>query len=109
MFCSNCGSKVNDEAVVCIHCGCAIKPQKLNSNNTTTVNTLKFVAKIFMIISAVARGIWIIPLAWCIPMICYYSDKLNKGEPISVGFKICTLLFVSSVAGILLLCDNENQ
>ncbi len=24
MFCSKCGKEVNDEAVVCIHCGCAI-------------------------------------------------------------------------------------
>lgn len=24
MFCQKCGKEVNDEAVVCIHCGCAI-------------------------------------------------------------------------------------
>ena len=22
MFCSKCGKEINDEAVVCIHCGC---------------------------------------------------------------------------------------
>ena len=25
MFCKKCGKEVNDDAVVCIHCGCAIK------------------------------------------------------------------------------------
>lgn len=25
MFCSKCGKEVHDEAVVCVHCGCAIK------------------------------------------------------------------------------------
>ena len=25
MFCSNCGKVVNDKAVICVHCGCAIK------------------------------------------------------------------------------------
>lgn len=24
MFCSNCGKEINDKAVVCIHCGCAV-------------------------------------------------------------------------------------
>ena len=24
MFCSNCGAEVNDKAVVCVKCGCAI-------------------------------------------------------------------------------------
>lgn len=24
MFCSKCGKEINDEAVVCIHCGCAV-------------------------------------------------------------------------------------
>ena len=29
MFCKNCGKEINDNAAVCIHCGCAIeeKPQ----------------------------------------------------------------------------------
>ncbi len=28
-YCPHCGKEVNDEAVVCIHCGCSIK-QDLN-------------------------------------------------------------------------------
>lgn len=24
MFCKKCGKEINDEAVVCIHCGCAV-------------------------------------------------------------------------------------
>lgn len=34
MFCSKCGKEINDEAVVCVHCGCAIK------NNSTQNITL---------------------------------------------------------------------
>ena len=33
MFCSKCGKEVNDEAVVCVHCGCA-----LGSRNGSIVN-----------------------------------------------------------------------
>ena len=25
MFCSKCGKEIHDEAVVCVHCGCAIE------------------------------------------------------------------------------------
>ena len=28
MFCSKCGKEVNDEAIVCVHCGCAIENKK---------------------------------------------------------------------------------
>ena len=30
MFCSKCGKEINNDAVVCVHCGCAVK------NNTVT-------------------------------------------------------------------------
>ena len=33
MFCSKCGKEVNDEAVVCVHCGCAIENKKAPATN----------------------------------------------------------------------------
>ena len=71
---------------------------------------LATVAKIFMIIGTVASALslFLIPLAWCIPMTMAYWKKLKTGEPISVGFKICTLLFVNTIAGILMLCDKDH-
>ena len=109
MFCVHCGNEVSDEAVICIHCGCALKPQKLNSgSNQSSVSTLKTVANVFMIISTILMGFYLIPLIWCIPMLCCYSSKIRNGEPISIGFKICILIFVSLIGGILLLCDKED-
>jgi hypothetical protein len=32
MFCSNCGKEINDNAVVCIGCGCAVKPKNAEIN-----------------------------------------------------------------------------
>ncbi len=26
MFCAKCGKEINDEAVVCVNCGCTVKP-----------------------------------------------------------------------------------
>lgn len=50
---------------------------------------------------------YLIPLYWCIPMTIIYFKKVKNNEPISVGFKICSLLFVSLIGGVLMLCDNE--
>ncbi len=33
MFCYNCGKEVNDKAVVCVHCGCAIKQDKVTEKS----------------------------------------------------------------------------
>jgi len=35
-----------------------------------------------------------------------YFRKINEREPVRKSFRICTLIFVNIVAGILLLCDN---
>lgn len=59
----------------------------------------------FMIVSTVIMGFAIIPLAWCIPMTVIAKRKIDNGEEIGVGFKVCTLIFVNLVSGILFLCD----
>lgn len=72
------------------------------------VSSLKQTAKVFMIIGAILEGICIFPLIWTIPMTRSYCRKIENGEPIDTGFKVCTLLFVSTIAGILMLADGEN-
>ncbi len=50
-------------------------------------------------------------LVWCLPMTVKYFLNIKNGERTGVCFKIFSLLFVSMIAGILMLCDeaNENQ
>jgi hypothetical protein len=71
----------------------------------TTV--LGSIATVFMIIGTILMAICTfgIGLVWCLPMIFSYSKKLQTGAPVSTGFKVCTLLFVNTIAGILMLCD----
>lgn len=38
-YCSNCGSEVDENAVVCVKCGCAIQKEENNYNNNPIVNT----------------------------------------------------------------------
>lgn len=106
-YCSKCGNELLDDAVICPKCGCAVEgmgnPEAVNNRSG-----LQTAAKIFMIIGCISMGWCLIPLAWCIPMTVSYFGKVERGERASTGFKICTLLFVSLIAGILMLCDDAN-
>ena len=117
-YCVKCGNEMVDEAVICVKCGCAAgdlptapqqAPQQAPQPVEKKPSSLATAAKILMIISTVASalGTCCISLAWCLPMTISYSNKIKAGQPVSTGFKVCTLLFVSMISGILMLCDEE--
>ncbi len=90
----------------------APQQQTYNQNQFQAVDdnsTLATVVKIFMIIGCVAQGWMIIPLAWCLPMTISVFKSLKTGRPIGMGMKICTLLFVSLVSGVCLLCMKDDR
>lgn len=54
MFCQKCGKEINDEAVICIHCGCAVnsKPNTYKIANeddkkSVGLNVLSFFIPLF--------------------------------------------------------------
>lgn len=117
-FCPNCGNQMDDTAMFCSNCGFQQNAQPYQNVNPVynnypvqeayaTESALKTVAKVFMILSTVILGLSIIPLAWCIPMTVYYFNRTKYRQPVGVGFKICTLIFVNIISGVLMLCDNE--
>lgn len=112
MFCKNCGIAVTYDEVYCHNCGAALKPtyeeRAANAKNEDR-STLGTIALVFAIISCVIMGFALFPLAWAVPMTVSMSRKLKNGQPISVGFKVCTLLFLNSVSGILLLTINDKE
>ena len=56
--------------------------------------------------SAICIIICVVQLTICVCMMITYFNKISSSRAkMSVGFKICTLLFVSFVGGILMLCD----
>ena len=76
---------------------------------TDTDRNLRLVALIFCILSLVGSCWLIIPLAWMIPM-SVISWGIYKGTKANtVAFGVCTLIFCSLVAGILLLCSNKDR
>ncbi len=110
-YCSHCGKEIVDDAVVCPHCGCAVAapppPQAEPANRGEIADTLRLVAKIFMIIGCVAFGVFLIALAWTVPMTVHYWRCVKERRPVGLAFKICSLLFVNTIAGILMLVADE--
>ena len=112
-YCSKCGAELFDDAVICVKCGCAVESgiqPKAPISAPVQGSGISTAAKVFMIIGTVLMAIWTfcIGLAWCLPITICYCNKLKRGEHISTGFKVCALLFVSLIGGILMLCDNEH-
>lgn len=81
-----------------------LEPKPVNNNNTN--KTLLLVAFIFMLLATIGLGILLIPLAWCIPMTIHCYKCYQGEEKASIGFAICTLIFVSLVGGILLIVES---
>ena len=106
-YCTHCGAEMMDEAVICVKCGCEVASAKKEKEDKTTMHTI---IKVFLIISCVVNAIsgLLIPLAWCLPMTLSILRSFKEGRPVGMGMKICTLLFISIIPGILLLCLNDD-
>ena len=61
--------------------------------------------KVFLIIGTIFQAFYTLGIAlfWCIPMTVHYFR--NAGW-VNTGYKVCTLLFVNTIAGILMFCDD---
>lgn len=71
--------------------------------------TLFKVAFAFQILSTVCCAIFVIPLAWMIPM-SVIGYKMSKGEKANtVAWGVCNLIFLSVVSGILYLIADKDQ
>ena len=107
-YCSKCGKEVHQEAVICPNCGCSVEANvKKNANGGN--DGLAVAAKIFLILGCIAQGWLLVPLAWCLPITVSICNKMKSGEDVGVGLKVCALLFVNLIGGILLLCRTDKE
>ena len=118
MYCVHCGKELSDEAIVCPNCGCATDSDVIirNHGGHTAANQVDTryhgghtAAKVFMVIGCILTSLSgaLIPLCWTLPMTIIYFNRTNAGLKVGTGFKVCTLLFVSLIAGILMLCEDD--
>lgn len=106
-FCSKCGKEIADEAVICTGCGCAVEQTAKKDNGGN--DGLAVAAKIFLILGCITSGWLLVPLAWCLPITISICNKMKNNEPVGTGLKVCALLFVNLIAGILLLCRSDDK
>ena len=107
--CVQCGDEIHEEAVICVKCGRRVeteKPAVIQKQEDDTMNT---VIKVFLILGCISQAWLLIPLAWCIPITVSICNAMRDKRPISTGVKICALIFVNLVAGICLLCVNDDN
>ena len=116
-YCTNCGSPLSEGMNFCGNCGVPVGAGTAEAELVYVPpyydapprrdDGLVTVAKVFLILGCIGFGVFLIPLAWCIPITVSIFRKLNSGEEIGAGLKVCALLFVNLIAGILLLCLPE--
>lgn len=70
--------------------------------------TFAVASKIFLILGCILQGWLLIPLAWCLPITISICGKMKRDESTGSGLKVCALLFVNLIGGILLLCRSDN-
>lgn len=90
MYCKHCGKEVNDNAVVCIHCGCALDsyvPPKTSENDESKTGMGILMALLLGVIGLVVG-------------ICLYPENSFARKTFIKGWGIT--LAISIGAGILL-------
>lgn len=102
---------MHEDAVVCVKCGRSVVPP-ISSASTSAVqkdDTMEVVIKVFLILGCVSQGWLLLPLAWCLPITISVFNSIRDNRPIGIGIKVCALLFVNVIAGICLLCMNDDK
>ena len=56
-FCSKCGSEINDDAVVCVHCGCSVEAPDSQGKPVGQLNTNRSLLK-YILLSIITFGIY---------------------------------------------------
>lgn len=69
---------------------------------------VRLAAFIFCLISTISAGWLLVPLAWMIPMTVHTWGLYKGTKRNTIGFGVCTLIFVNVIAGILLLVSGED-
>ena len=126
-YCVKCGAELFDEAVICVKCGCPCDPgyfEKTKKKKSWYLNGIQTAAYVFCLINIFAEiilinvivalfaemaflALYVIPLCVMFPLVIIWCYRVQNEKKVGVGLKVCILIFVSLIAGILLLCEEE--
>jgi len=110
MFCKNCGNEINEKAVVCIHCGCAVEQEVENKQINTEERKLSILSIIGFCVAVVFAfvpgwfGLFGEVGAFVVSIIGVNQAKKNnlklKGLGIA-GIAISAVCFVLIIIGLI--------
>ena len=95
MYCKNCGKEVNDNAVICVHCGVALEQKKngLSGESKTSLGAL--------------LGVFLGLIGLIIGLCMYPSDSVERktfikgwGIAFAISFVICIILYFTVFASL---------
>ena len=119
-YCTYCGNQLDDNDAFCAKCGRKADSNNQNNNSYNNYNDNSFISsndsglviaiKVLMVIHCAILAFTTLGfgLIWSIPMTISYFNRIKRGQKISTGFKVCTLIFVSVIAGALMLIDENH-
>lgn len=76
---------------------------------TSSDRTTRLVAFIFALIATCGGAIFILPLAWGIPMTVRTWNIYKGRKPNTLCFDVCSLIFMSLITGVLLLMTTRDE
>lgn len=91
MFCKNCGSQIDDNASVCIHCGASVREMQTTQQQPAQSNTLAIVGFVFA---------FLMPL---VGLICSIIGLKKSKELSDNGKGLATAGIIISVIEILIV------
>ena len=110
-YCPTCGKEMNDNDRFCPVCGhdtgLAPAPKAISSSKNLESYTL--IGFIFLLISTIIMGFFLIPLAWNVPFCVHVYRKMQVKQKPSLGVAIASLILSSLIGGIFLILASVEE
>lgn len=113
-YCQHCGQQIQSSNRYCPHCGYdTATPLDTMSNNAyggvnaDAYNSMVYAGFIVQIIFTVIFGLFLIPLAWNIPLCIHVYNQMKERKPINLGAAIAILILNNIISGVFYLIDYD--
>ena len=80
MFCKICGKEINDQAVICPHCGCQTKESAIENSDAKKINALCIVGFVLSIVSLLISLVGIVAIAGLVLSIIGVNQAIKNNQ-----------------------------
>ena len=94
-YCTKCGSLINDEAQICVHCGCSVRSSNSNDSNSKSWWWLGFLTSLFLT-----------PIIGLILWLVWRDESPMKAKQVARGtlWSFLVAVIISVTVGIIYFC-----